>query len=172
MRLRNLPLFYWDTCVFLAWLKDEPNDATVLAGMEETVKLVDNYRAVLMTSVVTRTEILESTLDATMLSNFHRIFSRRNVYMAVLDHKIADISHEIRNYYREKEGKNLSSTDCHHLATAIHYEAMEMNTMDGCGKKKKHCLLPLNGIVANKYPMKICLPFHIQPSLIQITKTV
>lgn len=171
MKIRNLPLYYWDTCVFLAWLKDEKQDSTVIAGMERTVRLVDNNRAVLLTSVVTRTEILESTLDEKRRIDFKRLFTRRNVIMATLDHRIADLSHEVRDYYIQK-GINLTSPDCHHLATAIYYEAMELNTMDGCGKKKKHCLLPLNGVVANKYPIKICLPFHEQPPLFQITKSV
>jgi hypothetical protein len=59
----------------------------------------------------------------------------------------------------------LSTVDCYHLATAINFEAKEFHTMDGSGKKTAKRLLPLDGVLAEKYPLKICLPYTAQMGL-------
>lgn len=155
---------YWDACVFLAWLYDEPNDASVIEGMEAIVKQVDANEITLITSVVTRTEILEGRMTAEVKKKFDSLFNRRNVVMINLDHRISDLSHEIRNFY-DRQGNTLSTNDCHHLATAIIHNADEFQTLDGSGKKKKGKLLPISGNIADKYPLKIVVPSTVQPSL-------
>ncbi|MGH9898498.1 MAG: type II toxin-antitoxin system VapC family toxin [Pyrinomonadaceae bacterium] len=156
---------YWDACVFLAWLNNEPQiDISVTEGMEKVVKLVDANKVTLMTSVVTRTELLDNRMSAEVKTNFDSLFNRRNVVMITLDLRISDLSHEIRDYY-DRQGIKLGTSDCQHLATAILYMADEFHTLDGSGKKKKGKLLPLNGIVAGKYKLRICQPNAEQDTL-------
>jgi hypothetical protein len=51
------------------------------------------------------------------------------------------------------------------LATAIIHKVDAFYTLDGSGKRKKGTLLPLNGIVAGKYALKILKPQAPQGSL-------
>ena len=67
----------------------------------------------------------------------------------------------------------LAGTDAIHLATAIHYEAYEFHTFDGCrpgkprNKDKKRCgLLQLNGDVAG-HRLAVCKPSAQQLSLLK-----
>ena len=161
---KNKPLIYWDACVFIAWLKNEKNDRSIVAGIEEVVRSVDAFKANLMTSVITRTEVLDCTLDSAQRETFRKIFDRPNVDMIAVDHKVADLSHEIRNFYHAN-GNPLNSMDCHHLATAIRYSADEFQTMDGSGKKTHARLIPLDGVLATKYPLTICAPYSAQVGL-------
>lgn len=160
-------LIYWDTCIFLAWLKNEPNKLSVVEGMEETAKAVDNKRVHLVTSVVTITEVLEGRLTAEQSKLFQKFFYRKNVHRINLDIRIATLSHEIRNYY-DQQSILLGTPDCQHLATAIINNVDEFHTLDGSGKnsKKKGKLIPLSGIVAGKYKLKICEPYAKQGSLL------
>ena len=156
---------YWDTCIFIAWFYDEPqSDIAVTEGMEETVKEVDANKITLITSVVTRTELLENRMPSDVKAKYDALFNRRNVVMISLDHRISDLSAEIREYYDAK-GTVLGTIDCQHLATAILYGADEFHTLDGSGKKKKGYLIPLSGTIAGKYTLKICKPYSIQGGL-------
>jgi predicted nucleic acid-binding protein len=160
------PTIYWDACIFLAWLHDEAvvHGPNVLDGIEQMVRDVNDGKIVLFTSVMTKTEVLEYRLTKKAADTFANVFKRRNVSMVAQDERVADRSHEIRNYYAQRDIK-LSSTDCVHLATAILYEAEAFYTLDGGGKRvRPNDLLPLNGNVAG-YPLVIQKPFTAQGGL-------
>ena len=149
---------YWDNCIFIAWIHDEPLDVSIMAGIEDVVKQVDNKEITLMTSVVTRTELLESKMNSAAKKKCDDLFNRRNVVMINLDRRISDLSHEIRSYY-DRKGVILGTADCQHVATAILYEADEFHTLDGSGKKKKGTILQtLTGKIAGKYLLNILVP--------------
>lgn len=155
---------YWDACIFLAWINDEPNELSVVEGIEEMVQDVDSNRVKLITSVVTRTELLDSRMDSEGRKRFDKLFKRRNVVMINLDHRISDLSHDIRDYHDQK-GDKLTTPDCQHLATAIIHDVDAFYTLDGSGKKKNGRLLPLNGNVAGKFKLKILKPHASQTNL-------
>jgi predicted nucleic acid-binding protein len=155
---------YWDSCIFLAWFYNEPNEPSVVDGIEEMVRDIDNNRAKLITSIITRTELLESRMDDTARARFATLFQRRNVLMINLDHRISDLSHDIRDYY-DQRGEKLTTPDCQHLATAIIHKVDFLYTLDGSGKKKKGTLLRLNGVVAGKHALKILKPHACQSNL-------
>ena len=56
------PKYYWDACLFIAWLKDEKRKPGEMEGLAEVVSMIDRKDVVLITSVVSKTEVLESTL--------------------------------------------------------------------------------------------------------------
>ena len=47
------PIIYWDSCVFLAWIKDEnrPNDE--MDGVYDVAQKIQNDQCVLLTSSIT-----------------------------------------------------------------------------------------------------------------------
>lgn len=150
--------------LIFAWIFNEPNEAGIVEGIEEVVKQVDENKLSLITSVVTRTEILDGRMGNIEKSRLDSLFNRRNVVRISVDHRISDLSSEIRNYYDTK-GEILGTADCQHIATAIIYRADEFHTLDGSGKKKKGKILPLSGNIMSKFPLKICIPYLDQPSL-------
>ncbi|HEV7747578.1 MAG TPA: PIN domain-containing protein [Pyrinomonadaceae bacterium] len=156
-------IIYWDACIFLAWLQNEPCEPGVMEGIEETVRQVNDNEAVLVTSVMTQTEVLESKMSRDAQTKFENLFKRRNVVWINHDTRIGKLSHDIRDYYDQRSVK-LSSPDSIHLASAILYDVSVLYTLDGSGKKKRGYLLPLNGNVAG-HPLKIAKPYKSQLSL-------
>ena len=54
------PLYYWDTCLFLAWLKDEERKAGEMDGVRDIIQRMKRRDAKVMTSVLTTIEVLSS----------------------------------------------------------------------------------------------------------------
>ena len=164
-------VLYWDACVFIAWLQDEKRTPGEMEGVADVVREVDRGAAYLMSSVMTRTEVLECRLTDEAKHLFDRALQRRNVQLIAQDIRVADLSHEIRNYYQAR-GTKLSSPDAIHLATAILYQADEFHTFDGSGPTaKKSKLIPLSGLVAGQYSLTIKVPSSQQPSLLSSLPT-
>jgi len=160
---RDRDIIYWDACIFLAWLQNDQLDPGVMEGIEETAKLVANNQAILVTSIMTRTEVLDSRMPKVAQDKFDNLFKRRNVEWINHDERVSKLSHDIRDHY-DQRGVKLSSADSVHLASAIIYEADVFYTLDGSGKKKKGKLLPLNGNVAG-HRLRIEKPYQKQLSL-------
>ena len=112
---------------------------------------------------MTRTEVLECRLTDEAKHLFDGALQRRNVQLIAQDIRVADLSHEIRNYYQAK-GTKLSSPDAIHLATAILYRANEFHTFDNGGIGKSLGLLPLSGNVGG-HRLTICKPQARNPGL-------
>jgi predicted nucleic acid-binding protein len=155
---KNRPLYYWDSCIFIAWIKgNEPLEAEVADGIEDIAVTVNNGKANLCTSIITRTEVLESAMTPEAATKFENIFKRRNVLQISLDNPIADRARFIRDYYH-KQSLKISVPDSVHLATALIYAVTEFHTLDGSGQRARpNDLLRLNGNVAG-YPLLIRVP--------------
>ena len=52
----NSPLYYWDSCLFIAWLKDEQRKTGDMDGVREVIEQAKRRKVRLMTSVLTLTE--------------------------------------------------------------------------------------------------------------------
>lgn len=173
---------YWDANIFLAWLKREvrpdPND---MLGVEEQVRQYEAGQIIVVTSVLTITEILESTLDETAKQKFIQFQNRRGSYeLLEVSLPIAKLASEIRNYYKETgpADYHLATPDSIHLATAILHRCDDFFTFDCNNKKKRgqNCdntnylacygLIPLSNKVAGKHDLTIGKPpIGIQPKL-------
>ncbi len=47
------PIYYWDSCLFLAWIKDEERPSGEMDGVREVIERVKRRDAKIITSVLT-----------------------------------------------------------------------------------------------------------------------
>ena len=144
------PVYYWDSTIFIAWLQDEKRKPGEMEGVYELASEFEKKGIILVTAVTTLTEVLETRITAQAAKTFENFFERRNAILMNTDARIATLARSIRGYY-DQRGKNLTTPDCQHLASAIHFRVDEMHTFD------EDDLLPLNGNVAG-YQLVICKP--------------
>jgi len=160
---RGKPLIYWDTSVFLAWIKNEERPNNEMAGVNDVALKIHSDQIILITSTVTEMEILESTLDDLAKKRYSDLFKRKNCQPVILDPKITPLTHELRDYYQKQKAidrlPTLTTPDAIHLATAIFHGATEFHTFDENNEpRKRRALIPLSGNVAGCYPLVICKP--------------
>jgi predicted nucleic acid-binding protein len=158
--MRPSKLVYWDSSVFIAWLKDEQRPAGEMDGVAESVEAVESGSVLLVTSVLTRTEVFEADLPAEVRDLYSALLKRRNVQLADVDLRITTLSRKLREFYRRQSAQDgkagLTTPDAIHLATAIHLKVDEFYTFDD-GKKGGRSLLSLDGNVAG-HPLAIMKP--------------
>jgi len=166
MKIGRGRAFYWDACIFFHWLKDPVKDQAVIDGIEDIVAMSERGHATIFTSIITRIEVLRGKLTDDAADRFARI-SYRDVVWINVDPRVAQLAHDIRNHYHKPEAKDMWTPDAIHLATAIIFEADEMNTLDGSSAKKRpHDLLPLNGnVMSGRFKLLIRKPERIPPPL-------
>ena len=159
----NKPTYYWDTCLFIAWLA---NEQTRKAGEMEAVfngiEKLKKREASLITSVLTVVEITSVKVPAGTESMLVEAMQRPNFTRIAVDHRIASLARDIRNYYLDSQrwgGKTVSVPDSIHLATAILYRADEFHTFDEKDNKPQNSLglLQLSGDVGG-HKLPICKP--------------
>lgn len=160
------PLYYWDTCLFLAWIKDEERQTGEMDGVRELIGRHKRREIRIMTSVITTTEVLASKLPAGMETLFYGLMKR--IDSKGIDSKIANLAHDMRDWYTQRSAeyadKTLSVPDALHLATAILYRADEFHTFDRKNANNSLGLLPLSGNVAG-HGLVICKPEARNPGL-------
>jgi len=149
------PLYYWDTCLFLAWLKDENRNSGEMAGVREVIDRHRKRDVRLMTSVLTSVEVLSGKIPAGMDTLFSGLLKR--LTRVSMDTKIAALAHDLRNHYAINGGAKLKTPDAIHLATAILFRADEFHTFDDA-------LIALSGNVAG-HRLTICKPVARNPEL-------
>lgn len=162
---------YWDTCVFLAWLKDdEVHDPSVRDGIEETIKRVNRNEVELITSVITYVEIVKHTLTEKARKKLKTLFDRENVNFIELTVRIAEMAMSIRSYHmleKQPDGhsaNDIQTPDAVHLASAITFGANLFNTLDGSGRKKHRKILSLSQPIGGKYLLRLEVPCEKQAS--------
>lgn len=128
-------------------------------GVREVVQQHKRREVKIITSVLTTVEVLQSKLPVGMERIFEGLMKR--VCRIAMESRIASMAHDIRNHYvsraAEFGGKNLSTPDAIHLATAIIYRVTEFHTFDADGNAKNLGLLPLSGNVGG-HRLTICKP--------------
>ena len=153
-------LLYWDSCIFLAWLKDEKRLEGEMAGLASIAMEVEKGNFSVITSVITIAEILAVRSGKEVVKEFRKLFDRSNFRMINVDERIATKAGEIREHRIKKADSEKTSSikfaDSFHLATAITLEVSRFHTFDGSSPEKPG-LLDLNGDVAG-YPLIIEKP--------------
>ena len=72
------PIYYWDTCVFLAWIQGEKREPAEMSGLNDIVTKINRSEAKIITSALTTAEILRSTLSQDAIKKWENFFKRRN----------------------------------------------------------------------------------------------
>src|SRR5689334_22858016 len=87
---RKAPRCYWDTCVFLAWIKDEECwSDSITQGIAQTIEMAISRQVVIVTSALTITEALASKLTKEQNMKFAKIFSVPYVQLIDLDRRVS-----------------------------------------------------------------------------------
>ena len=150
-------IVYWDTCIFLAWMNDEKRPVGDMEGLGKIAQMVERAEVILITSTLTRAEILQSKTSTDAMKKYDLLLRRSNVVPHNVDLPIAKLTSELMDFYLDSDFE-LLTPDAIHLATALHYNAKEFQTFDGANSDKKprrakykRCgLLALNGSVAGR----------------------
>jgi predicted nucleic acid-binding protein len=122
--------FYWDTCIFVAILNGEDRAPGEMEGAKAVATAVDRGDAGLLTSVLTRTEILDGKIPEHALDLLDNLFKKPNLQRADVTQSISDAAHDIRNNLH-LAGRKMQVPDAIHLATALIYRVDELHTFDG-----------------------------------------
>ncbi len=163
------PLYYWDSCLFLAWLKDETTRKPgEMDGVREFVDKLRKGQISIITSTMTYVEVTTAKLPIGVTTLLEDVFKKRNLQKIAVDIKIAKLARDLRDYYSlrasEHNNKTLSSPDAVHLATAILYKVDEFHTFDEKNRNGTLGLIPLSGDVGG-HSLIICKPVAKQPGL-------
>ena len=155
---------YWDSCIFIAWLKNERRPNGEMDVIAECVEQIEAGEVKLITSVIARTEVFETDLSEDIKEKYAKLLNRRNVVLLDQDLRVSELARQIREHYRDQSKQDglagLTSPDAIHLATAIHFKADAFYTFDQ-GKNGGRSLLSLDGNVAG-HALHICKPFANQ----------
>jgi predicted nucleic acid-binding protein len=155
-------IYYWDAAVFIAWFTNEKTRTPAeRAGIQQVVESFDKGTCIIVTSMLTKVELLPSKLGADNYANLSLLWKRKQLQSLDVTERIIDLANEIRNFYSEKGQKAPSTPDSIHLATAIIAKVDVFQTFDGGGKRG---LLQMDGNVAG-HNLAIKTPFVSQSTL-------
>src|SRR6266851_3032862 len=148
------PIYYWDSCIYLAWLKREASSN--LASIEAIADENKRRNNIIVTSVITKLEVLDATLTPDQERLFNESFAFGTHELYELDGAVVLKARSYRSYYvKNPIGKKcLPVPDAIHLATAFACQTDEFHTFDD-GGKGGISLLSLDGNVAGD-AIKIC----------------
>ncbi len=128
-------LICWDSCVVIAWIKEEPARMKVI---EPVVKNLEAGYYKLIVSWLVYPEVLARSMSPQAIRRFDLFMQREEeIDIIPVERLVAQKAQEIRN--RTPENKTImSTTDAIHVATAIVGGANMLHTFD-------KDLLSLNG---------------------------
>jgi predicted nucleic acid-binding protein len=156
-------IIYWDSAVFIAYFTQEPTRTKEeLAGIDQVVDAFDKGNCILVTSMISKTELLAPKLGAKNYARLSALWKRKQFQPVEVTEAIIDLANEIRGFYSAKGEKVPATPDSIHLATAIKSVVNVFQTFDG-GRKRG--LLQLDGNVAG-YNLSIKVPFVSQGKLL------
>lgn len=154
----TIDTYYWDACLFLAWLKDEKRRQGEMEGIREQVERVRRNEIRVITSALTYSEVTAAKIPNETADAFANVMQRKNIRLIDVSVPIARKAGELKDFYAAKGGKRLGTPDAIHLATAIIYQAKEFHTFDQNNSGGTLGLIPLSGDVAG-HNLTICKPF-------------
>src|SRR3979490_214679 len=97
----NEPIYYWDSCLFIAWLKDEQRKSGEMDGVREVIDRFKRREVRIVTSVLTMVEVLEGKIPVGMATLFVSMMKR--VHRLSMDIKVASVAHDLRDYYASRK---------------------------------------------------------------------
>src|SRR4051794_4351861 len=73
------PVYYWETSMWIVYLNGGTEHPDVFVRAEEIAKLIRRNQVLIVTSVITRAELLEHRLGPQKLRTYDDQFARKNV---------------------------------------------------------------------------------------------
>ena len=125
--MSSKPTYCWDTSVFVAWLKEEPDKP--LADIEAVAAEIDARDAVLVVPVTVFTEMQPSKFTTEQWERFQNTVRRSNVVVANTTPAIAQKGSQLRDR-AEAEGRKIKTGDATIIATAITYRVNVLHTFE------------------------------------------
>ena len=119
--------YCWDTCVFIAWLKGEPDKP--LADIRAVASKIDADDGILIVPVTIFTEMQRSKFSTSQWDQFEQALDRSSVIVANTTAAIAQQASLLRDK-AEAEGRKIKTADATVIATAIAYGADALHTFD------------------------------------------
>ena len=161
-------IYYWDSCIFLAWLRDETQRPEAeIAAIKAYVRKIQRRETRILTSAIMYAEVTGHKLPVGIDEQFFELMRRSNVQVVSADIRVAKMARDLRDYYSRKpkefNNKTLCTPDAIHLATAILYKATEFHTLDASNRKSLG-LLGLDGDVGG-HSLRVCRPERPQGEL-------
>ncbi len=154
---------YWDSCIFISHITNENRkNPAETSGINDVVQDVDSNKTILVTSVVSRVEILRDF--GKERDKYIKALKNINIQEIEVNKTIAQMAGDIRHQFQEAGIYKLNTPDAIHLATALYAEVDEFHTFDGEGKQPG--LVDLSGHEIIK-GLIITKPRSKQPSLFQ-----
>jgi predicted nucleic acid-binding protein len=134
-------------------------------GIAYVVEEWEKGGVVLVTSSITRVEVLDCELPGDAPERFRRALSRTTVHIVDVTRPVSNLAHEIRAHYQSGATFKVKTPDAIHLATAIGMECDAFLTFDGKSSKtgRVRRLLKLAPVVAGAYPLNIQAPRRPPP---------
>jgi len=123
-----LTKFCWDSCLFIDMLSAESKSADRRLQLENVLKDVDRESAILVTSTLVATEVLDIIGDANKREIFDRVMNLPSVLCQPITMPIAELAGRIRHSLRPQH--KLKSMDALFIATAINQECDVLHTYD------------------------------------------
>ncbi|WP_081610785.1 PIN domain-containing protein [Cupriavidus neocaledonicus] len=181
--MAGIEIEYWDTCIFLAFIKGEEHRPGELDYIKSHASQFDLGLCGIVTSAITITEVLEAKLTADQINRFYNLQRKSNFTFIDASPQVCKVASEIRSYYfanpMRSDGKIVypSTPDAIHVASAIaaksaSKQGVRLITLDAKDKPKKGeiALTAMNGLVADKYPLTICRP-PVKGQQVELTLT-
>ncbi|MXW15167.1 MAG: PIN domain-containing protein [Rhodothermaceae bacterium] len=126
MRKSKPTLRYWDSCVFLAYLKEEPER---VVQCDAILKAAQESKTLIITSSVTLFEVLwldkDQRYDENSKQKIRDLFEYSFIKIADLTRFVADQARELKWEYHDIQIK-----DAGHLATVIESDVSRFETYD------------------------------------------
>jgi len=153
---------YWDTCLFISYLTDKPEEKDKVDIIEALIKnaqkTTSNILIVVSTIVLCELQPRD-TYNQLHYQELRELFyvARHFVKVQVLTPKIADEVSKLRTTY----GNSLQLCDAIHMVTASLEDCNVLYTFDGdAGRRRPNDILSFDGksIIDGKPPLKIKIP--------------
>lgn len=123
---------YWDTCVFISYMIGGTDRTQAeMAGIESIISEFEANKLLLVTSVMTRVEVLYDLYEEEKKTKFINLMKR--LEEIEVHHPIANLANSIRSQFKQTGIGRLKSPDAIHLATALWANVNELHTFDGNG---------------------------------------
>jgi predicted nucleic acid-binding protein len=123
------PKFCWDACIFIAILTGEQRSEDERQGLFEVIDYVERDAAIVVTSALLRTEVLDRAGSTGVRSALDAMFRRPAFVITDVNAAIADRAAALRQQVLDSGG-SIKTPDAIYVATALAHRVDALHTFD------------------------------------------